>query len=334
VRRPPPPALETAEHARWCAAGLEAVAGNGCFAAPRAEARPPFPLLVYLHGRYADEGAEQERERQARVARMATARGYAVLALQGRKGECTDPQLTEWWCWPSNERNAADGAAFVAAWAPAIAEARGRGATGRRVLLGFSNGGYFASLIASRALAPFDAVAIAHAGPVSPMTPEGPRPPVLLLTADQDPSDAEIARLAADLTRERWPFVQVDREGGHDLPEWDVQMALTFFDRTAREPLPLAPPLAPPRVRTIATAPEPDASTPPPIPEATAAPTTEPTPAAPAIAPTPVTPIAPTPAPLAPTLAPTADPAPASSPSAPTPPAAPTAPTAPTAPEE
>lgn len=235
----------------WCAEGLTPIAGGGCYAAPaaRPSAKKPLPLLLFLHGRYAPDAVDRMLETQARVARIATARGYAVLALRGRQGECTDPSLASWWCWPSNEKNAGDGPAFATRFTRAIAEAEKRGGKGRRVLLGFSNGAYFAALIASRALLPVDAVVIAHGGPVEPMTPSGAPPPVLLVNADEDPSDAELQRLAADLTREKWPFAFVERGGGHALPDWDVEMAMTFFERTERERLPLVPPLAPPHVR-------------------------------------------------------------------------------------
>ena len=242
-----PGAGPTGAIADWCAPGLEPIAGGGCFAlAPESSGKPPA-LLVYLHGRYAPETAPDEMDRQSRVARLGTARGYSVLTLRGKQGQCTDPALATWWCWPSNERNAADGAAFVASWSTAFGEAERRAHSARRVLLGFSNGGYFASLIASRALMPFDAVTVAHAGPVAPMTPLRTRPPVLLIDADDDPSSAEILHLEADLTRESWPHAMVIREGTHALPDWDVEMALTFFDRVRTEAMPLTPPLAPPR---------------------------------------------------------------------------------------
>lgn len=235
---------------KWCAPGLEPIAGGGCFALahapePGAGASKPPALLVYLHGRYAPETEADEMERQTRVARMGTARGYSVLTLRGKQGQCTDPQLSTWWCWPSNERNASDGPAFVASWEASLAEAERRARPRRRVLLGFSNGGYFASLIASRGLIPLDAIAVAHAGPVAPMTPLRAKPPMLLIDADDDPSSPEVLHLDADLTREAWPHAMVIREGTHALPEWDVAMALTFFDRVQTESLPLTPPLAP-----------------------------------------------------------------------------------------
>ena len=215
--------------------------------APDASASRPPALLVYLHGRYAPETVADEMERQSPRGAHGTARGYSVLTLRGKQGQCTDPQLATWWCWPSNERNASDGPAFVASWGAAFAEAERRARPRRRVLLGFSNGGYFASLIASRGLMPLDAITIAHAGPVAPMTPVRTKPPMLLIDADDDPSSAELLHLDADLTRETWPHAMVIREGAHALPEWDVEMALTFFDRVHTEPLPLTPPLAPPR---------------------------------------------------------------------------------------
>jgi predicted esterase len=243
--------------ADWCPAGLEPIAGGGCFAGALATARPSG-LLIYLHGRYGAEGVNEERERQMRVARLGTARGYAVLALRGLQGQCTDPQLATWWCWPSNERQLADGPPFVARFEAALAEAERRAGKDRRVLLGFSNGGYFAALIASRALLPVDAVAIAHAGPVEPMQPMGRMPPILLIDADDDPSGPEIDRLDEALSRVSWPHAMVAREGGHALPDWDVQMALTFFDRTRTEQLPLSPPLA---ARSRRVVPPPDAAT-------------------------------------------------------------------------
>lgn len=229
----------------WCAEGLEPIPGGGCFAAPP-PAAGSAPLVVYLHRRYAPtgEGTAEELERQARVARLATARGYAVLALRGRQGQCTAPEVRDWWCWPSNERVVDAGPEFVAAFAPALAEAEARIGKGKRFLLGFSNGGYFAALIATRALLPFDAIAIAGAGPVEPTEPLANMPPILLVTADSDPSVTSMMLLDDELTRARWPHAIVTRDGGHALVDADVNAALLFFTRAPREPFPLSPPLS------------------------------------------------------------------------------------------
>jgi poly(3-hydroxybutyrate) depolymerase len=237
-------ANEAEEHAveRWCASGLEPVEGGGCFAQP-SDVRSPVPLVVYLHGRYGPDAIDEEMDRQTRVMRLATAKGYAVLAMHGVQGECSAPEMKDWWCWPSNERNANDAPAFVARIDETIARARERIGAGPNVLLGFSNGGYFAELIAKRALARFDAIAIAHGGPIDVTPARRETPPILLVTADDDLSDSDMMQLDDELTRAKWPHALVAREGGHALPDWDIDSALTFFDRARKEKLPLSPPL-------------------------------------------------------------------------------------------
>lgn len=233
----------------WCSAGLEPIPGGGCFAG--GDLREPRPLIVYLHGIHGPGSTAEELDRQARLARHGSARGFAVLALRGRQGQCTAPHRADAWCWPSNERTASAGPAVVASWAGVLREAGRRAGYDRqggrethRYLLGFSNGGYFAALIATRALMPFDAVAIAHAGPVEPVRAAGPKPPLLLLTADEDPSIESMLRLDAELSRQGWAHGIVTRDGGHALTDSDITAALTFFTRSSREPLPLVPPLS------------------------------------------------------------------------------------------
>jgi predicted esterase len=219
-----------------CAARLEPTPGGGCLA--RASASAPRPLLVYLHGLHTDANVGEELDRQARVARLANERGVDMLALRGRLGACE--RLPETYCWPSNERTADRGPAVVAGWEPALAAATRRGASGARYLLGFSNGGYFAALVATRALVPFDAVAIAHGGPVEPVRARGAKPPVLLLTADDDASLPEMKRLDVALGRERWPHAIASRDGGHELTDGDIESALGFVLRASREGVPAA----------------------------------------------------------------------------------------------
>ncbi len=227
---------------RWCASGLEPVEGGGCFAAP-SQARWPMPMVVYLHGRYGPDAIDEEMDRQTRVMRIATSKGYAVLAMHGVQGECAVPDMQDWWCWPSNERNASDAPAFVGRIDETVARVRERIGAGPNVLLGFSNGGYFAALIAKRALARFDAITIAHAGPINVDSARRETPPILLVTADDDVSDAEMMLLDDELTRTQWPHALVAREGGHALPDWDIESAIGFFDRARKEKLPFSPPL-------------------------------------------------------------------------------------------
>jgi predicted esterase len=244
-----PVALQDAGIEAWCADGLTPIAGGGCLRVPEHPVAHTMPLLVYLHGRYSPKTLADELQRQDRVARLGNAHGFGVLAVRGLQGECTQSELADTWCWPSNPRVADHGSRFVARIEPAIAAAKERVGAGPTFLLGFSNGAYFATLIATRSLRVFDAITIAHGGPVPPTRATGPRPPLLLITADDDPSDGEMQQLHAELGREKWAHELVSREGGHALPDWDVNMALTFFARVMKEHLPLDPPLQAPRVR-------------------------------------------------------------------------------------
>ncbi len=226
----------------WCADGLEAIDSDACFAAP-ADERLPETLVVYLHGRYDDVGAGEELDRQTRLARLATERGFAVLALHGVRGECNAPGYASHFCWPSNERNEGDGPTFAARVRASIARARERLGPGKDVLLGFSNGGYFAELVATRGLVPFDAVAVAHGGPVGAIDRVPERAPPMLLVTSDDAADPEMRKLDAQLAAARWPHTLVAREGGHSLPDWDLDVVLTFFARELADGFPLDPPL-------------------------------------------------------------------------------------------
>jgi len=230
---------ESTTAADWCAPGFEPFAG-GCFAA----AEGSQGLIIYLHGRYTPETVNEEIDRQARVVRMATARGFSVVAFRGKQGGCPGPELESYWCWPSNEHTQDAGPETVASWEGALAAAEKDAGKGARYILGFSNGGYFAALIATRALLPVDAIAIVGGGAVEPTRALGPKPPVLLVAGDDDGALDSMLLLETELEREAWPHAFVAREGTHALTDFDVDMALTFFTRTRREKLPFNPPLS------------------------------------------------------------------------------------------
>jgi predicted esterase len=229
--------------ADWCAPGYEPIPGGGCFAGPRG-VRFSQALIVYLHGRYARDAAGDEVDRQRRLAARATSRGFAVLALRGALGTCTDVELAQWFCWPSNARNVDSAAAVVSAWTLALEAAHRSAGSGRRFLLGFSNGGYFAGVIAARGLLDVDALVVAHGGWVEPGQGRlRDKPPLLLLSADDDVAQDDMIRYDEELAREQWPHDSYARAGGHELSDEDIDAALTFFSR-ANEPLPLEPPLS------------------------------------------------------------------------------------------
>jgi predicted esterase len=241
---PPEGPQADAEIVPWCATGFSPIAGGGCFAAAL-DASAPTPLIVYLHGRYDKNADQEEMDRQRRLAARATARGFAVLALRGRLGQCTSaPELATWFCWPSNERTAYAAGEFVDGWKDALRATEERVGVGARYVLGFSNGGFFAGLLAVRGLFPAAAFVVAHAGPVEPVRARAPAVPLLLLSADEDPSQEGMLRFDQELSREEWPHDHYARDGGHNLAEEDIDLALAFFARIPKEPLPLVPPLS------------------------------------------------------------------------------------------
>jgi predicted esterase len=224
--------------ADWCAPGYEPVAG-GCLALP--EGLASAPLIVYLHGRYARSAVAEEVDRHRRLQQRANRRGFAVLALRSELGLCSAAELTDWYCWPTSEAAANPGQ--VRRLSRIVDAAQHRVGATERYLLGFSSGGYYAGLLASRGWVPFDAVVVAHAGPVEPLRPLGPTPPMLLLSADDDVAQLEMMRLDGELTREGWPHDAYARAGAHGLADADIDAALTFFGRSG-EAMPLRPPLA------------------------------------------------------------------------------------------
>jgi hypothetical protein len=71
----------------------------------------------------------------------------------------------------------------------------------------------------------------------------------MLLVTSEDAADPEMRKLEAQLASARWPHALVAREGGHSLPDWDLDVVLTFFARALDEGFPLDPPLASRSVR-------------------------------------------------------------------------------------
>jgi predicted esterase len=61
------------------------------------------------------------------------------------------------------------------------------------------------------------------------VTASGARPPILLTLSEGDPSHDEMVKLDEELTRDNWPHERFVSQGGHALPDADIEAAIAFF---------------------------------------------------------------------------------------------------------
>ena len=78
------------------------------------------------------------------------------------------------------------------------------------------------------------AFVVARGGPVEPVKASGATPPILLTLSEDDPSHDEMSKLDEGLTREGWPHERFVSQGGHALPDPDIDAALAFFQKGER----------------------------------------------------------------------------------------------------
>ncbi len=220
-----------------CGDSLE-VFGAACLALPK-DAGPDTPVVMYLHGMYPASAPQETLEAQRLLARLVTEAGFALLIPRGRLGLCDwHPDLLNWYCWPASAAVAGMSAEMALGWEllwQGLEQRLGpseQGKPRRRFLLGYSNGGFFAALLAARGDVPFDGYAIVDGGPVEPAWFDpGRAAPVLLLSAQDDRWQAPLMEHLHQLLDEAgWPHDYRLRKGGHALTRSDVEGSLGFFE--------------------------------------------------------------------------------------------------------
>lgn len=221
------------------------VAGDACLYLPLA-GPAPAPLVVFLHGMFAASApAGEERQEELLVAR-ATRRGFAVLVPRGRRGLCDwKPELADFVCWPTTPRHVAEAEEIVRSWRPALEAASARlGAASPLFLLGFSNGGFFAALVAGQGLLPLRGLAVLHGGALAPVNFALVAPiPTLLLGAESDRWQLpKLQQLHEWLEAARWPHTLRVRPGQHGLTAQDLDDALDLFASAVQAADPKGPP--------------------------------------------------------------------------------------------
>jgi len=212
-------------HESWCPDGFEVGPQDTCFAIPDKH-DASTPVLVYLHGMYAGHGSVEEWS----LVRSAVDRGFAVVVPRGKRGMCAwKAELKDHFCWP---QEADDPEAFkhvVAEWDRVLwqVDALLEAGTHKRYVLGFSNGGFFATYLAVHGLFPAQGYAIVNGGSLEPTIKPAKVP--LLLVAAQDDADQAPKMKAFHEALGAAPHAYCTRPGSHPLAASDVEAALRFF---------------------------------------------------------------------------------------------------------
>ncbi|MFO0736440.1 MAG: hypothetical protein U0270_11190 [Labilithrix sp.] len=233
----------------WCPDGFESGANDSCFAIPEKSTKDT-PILAYLHGMYQGHGSPEEWS----TVRAAVQKGYAVVLLRGKRGLCPwKAEFKDYYCWPQDPEDTDAMKGVIADWDKALwqVDALMDQGSHKRYFLAFSNGGFFASYVATHAMFPAQAWAIVDGGSIAPTpaAPTSPAPakgkaspspspsppstsPILLVEAKDDAEQApKTKELHEALTKSSWPHAYCPQPGGKTLTAADVDQALSFFKR-------------------------------------------------------------------------------------------------------
>ncbi len=216
----------------WCPEHFESGPSDTCFAIPE-RANKDTPILVYLHGMYQGHGSPEE---WAAIS-VAMQRGFAVVIPRGKRGLCAwRAELKDHYCWPQDPEDTQTMKSVVAEWERVLwqVDALLEGGTHKRYVLGSSNGGVFASFLATHPLFQGQAYAVVNGGPMGPPAAKLKPVPILLL-APQDSSEPSVPmkELHDTLTKASWAHGFCPRPGGASLTAEDVDAAIRFFKHDA-----------------------------------------------------------------------------------------------------
>lgn len=223
--------------ASLCPRGWEPLADAGCFVRGQGPG-----VVVYLHGMMAPNDKLFARE-LGFVAPAARKASLTVIALRGAPGLCDwSPEYKDWWCWPTVRTREADTAAIVERITAALEEVSHRLETKlpAPLVVGYSNGGYFTSILMEDRL-PATGFAVLHGGLVTGVE-VGERPrPTLLVAAEGDLIQRPAMETFRKALEERhWTPAFVLRKKEHPLELEDFEHVTAFARRLSWKPLPRA----------------------------------------------------------------------------------------------
>ena len=212
-----------------CPPGWEPLSTPGCF---KRGAGPG--VIVYLHGMMAPNEKLFSRE-LGFIAPAAKKADVTVIALRGTAGLCDwAAEYKQWWCWPTVKSREADTTAIVDRVNTAVSEVETRlsRTLPAPLLVGYSNGGYFTSLLMEPERLSVTGFVVMHGGLVTGVT-IGERPkPTLLIAAEGDTIQRPaMETFRAALEQRQWSPAFVLRKKEHPLELEDFEHVMSFARR-------------------------------------------------------------------------------------------------------
>jgi predicted esterase len=185
------------------------------------------PVVVFLHGQLAldDDALADEEATERRVRTRLGDAGFDVWAPRGRVGLCDwDDGARRLACWPSDERKLDDARSITAEWPRAL---RGRRPA---LVVGFSNGAAFATLLAVHGVVSACGFVALHGFPAGAIHVDAAHPaPLLLMSARGASWEAgQLEATTRALDAAHWPYRAAAREGSHAVEDADLEEVVAF----------------------------------------------------------------------------------------------------------
>ncbi len=215
----------------WCSDGWFGLDEHTCAYLP-ASNQAPNAVVVFLHGMMPPDASAAGQQQV--VAQAAETLGVAALFPRGRPGLCAwDKSVLDQYCWPTS-RDVVDAHApsFAAEWDASLGlmQQALNVAITRRYVLGFSNGGYFASYIGLEGWWPADGFGVVAAGrsyvDATLLSQASPPGYIAVGALDGKPVQNSAQNLAYFLSQQGWPnqFV-LHPMRGHEVWPDDIEVA-------------------------------------------------------------------------------------------------------------
>jgi predicted esterase len=218
----------------WCAPELETLADDVCYFDPPPSSAPRT-LVIFLHGLIKPDSTWQWSQQRG-IVRGAKTHGFSVLMPRGRRG--VGPGGMQSVAWPlSAAAQQSVEQSLLDEWMRArrTVEARRGKPFDRVIVLGFSNGAYYASSLALRERMNIDGYGLFAGGSTTAEIRKAGqnakrRVPIFVgIAMDDATSRHDSQSFAALLATLKWPHKVHASSVGHGVAERQLERALAYF---------------------------------------------------------------------------------------------------------